>query len=161
MIEKKGQFEKINKYNGNFSLTKEEEKFLNEEILKGKFTPTSSFKGVEKIVFETTKIPTDILKKIKEIKGEDIIIDAFIILKIKAKEKEEFGIPIHLHDKNEEVYFGGDNGTVILLNNSGKEIGEFELNKNTFTTVSAGEQHGIKSQGKEIILFAVIFNSKK
>lgn len=128
---------------GEIVLTPEEEVYLNRK-LQEQFEKHKIFEGVEVNNLSLNEIPKDIQNKIRGIGGT---LTAFVAIKA---EKE---IPIHQHTADCEVYFGGSNGIVILLDTSKKEIGKFDLSKNSFTNTEIGEWHGVNSNGEQKVFF--------
>jgi hypothetical protein len=126
-------------HSGAINLTAEESSILDRES-KEAFSKHPAFAGVEIRQIDFEKIPADILKIIKESKGN---VTAFTAVRI-AKE-----VPLHQHIADSEIYFGGSNGTVTLLDPSKNEIGKFALSNDSFTSATTGEWHGVTSQAEE------------
>ena len=70
---------------------------------------------------------------------------------------------IHQHTTDGEIYFGGANGTVLLLDDKEQEIGKFDLGDDTFTATTIGEWHSVTTgQNNEgAIFFGVKFETEK
>lgn len=103
------------------------------------FRKHDSLKGVEIRELDIQRVPIDIQRRIQEILagGE---ITHFTAIKIDTE------VPLHQHTTDSEIYFGGNDGSVILLDWSQVRIGEFDLGDDIFSIARIGYSHGVSSK---------------
>jgi hypothetical protein len=141
----------IAKHHGEMVLSDEERAYL-DEAPNGKFEKHPVLNGVEVSALDIGKVPADILKRLNEL---GVAIASFSAIRI-AKE-----VPLHKHTADGEIYFGGSNGTVTLLDGSKKEIGRFELGDKSFAVTPVGEWHAVTSDNERgSTFFGVKFTAK-
>ena len=138
------------KYAGEVHISDQERAFLAQAI-SGHFEKHPTLDGIEIIQLKPENVPVDILRVIQEVHGR---VTTFAVIKI-AKE-----VPLHQHpkDKDGEVYFGGDNGTVTLFDSFKTEKGRFDLKEDSYTRIVPGEWHQVQSSdGRGSVFFGVKF----
>ncbi len=139
------------KHHGEMVLSDEERAFL-DEARNGAFEKHPVLNGVEIRALDIARVPSGILKRLQELGVEAASFSAIRI------EKE---VPLHKHVTDGEIYFGGTNGAVTLLDGSKKEIGRFVLSDNSLTVTTIGEWHGVASDDKRgSTFFGVKFTAK-
>jgi hypothetical protein len=131
--------------------TAEEQADLHQQA-EGTFEPHPTFKGVEVKSIDVKNVPISIQERILAIGGD---ITSFSAIRIQHE------IPLHKHTIDGEVYFGGTDGTITLLDASRNEIGQFSLSDHSFTLTTIGEWHGVTSTNeKGSAFFGVKFNQR-
>ncbi len=137
---------------GEIQLSAEEMAYLDEARL-GQFEKHPVLNGVEIRGLDIGLVPEGI-KKILAILGADIT--SFSAVRMQKE------VPLHKHIADGEIYFGGANGVITLLDASRNEIGQFALADNSFAVTPIGEWHGVAS-GSEAgsTFFGVKFVVKK
>jgi len=122
-------------YSGRFVIAPEEKAALDQELL-GRFENSKSFKWVDLRQINVSKIPRNIVNIIEGLTGGAKTITSFFAIKTVDY------IPLHRHDADGEVYFGGFNARVALHDTNKNFIGEFDLADDVFTVTHVGEWHG-------------------
>jgi hypothetical protein len=122
--------------NGTATLTEEEIRYLEQEV-SGKFDKHPAFAGVELKPLDISKVPESIALKIKNAGGR---VSFFAIVRTSKD------VPVHKHAADGEIYFGGKDGVVTVIDSHEKQVGQYNLVKNEFTAITAGEQHGVQSE---------------
>lgn len=130
-------------HNGKIVLTPEEEVSLKQN-LQGQFEKHKIFEGVEVKQLSLNEIPMDIQKRVREVGGN---LTAFVAIKLERE------VPVHQHTEDCEIYFGGSDGVVTLLDTSKKEIGKFNFSKDSYMLTTIGEWHGVKSKSEQKVTF--------
>lgn len=138
-------------HDGTIDLSAEEQATLRKG-LEGLFDPHPTFKGVEIKSLDAKSVPLQVQDRIQAIGGN---ITSFSAVRIQHE------IPLHKHTTDGEIYFGGNDGMITLLDASRNEIGQFNLADNSFTLTTTGEWHGVKSTNeKGSTFFGVKFTTK-
>ncbi len=120
------------------NLSPTESVFLDWEV-KQEFRKHDSLEGVEIRDLDIQRVPIDIQRRIQDILdgGE---ITHFTAIKIDTE------VPMHQHTTDSEIYFGGNDGSVVLLDWSQARIGKFDLGDDIFTIARIGYSHGVRSK---------------
>lgn len=125
-------------HHGQITLSDEERQYLQQVVLK-QFEAHPSLEGVKIQKLELKKVPGAIQEKIRSLEGK---ITAFLSVRIQKE------VPLHQHTTDGEIYFGGHDGLVTLLDESKQEIGQFELGDEQFAVANIGEWHSVKTESK-------------
>lgn len=138
-------------HHGQITLSDEERQYLQQVVLK-QFEAHPSLEGVKIQKLELEKVPLAIQEKIRSLNGN---ITAFLSVRIQKE------VPLHQHTTDSEIYFGGHNGTVTLLDESKNEIGQFDLGEENSTLAATGEWHSVKTESETgTTFFGVKFTKK-
>lgn len=125
-------------HHGQIALSDEERQYLQQVVLK-QFEAHPSLEGVKIQKLELEKVPRAIQEIIQSLDGK---ITVFLSVRIQKE------VPLHQHTTDGEIYFGGHDGIVTLLDESKNEIGQFELGDEQFAIANIGEWHSVKTESE-------------